>query len=397
MYYERFISQKIRRLVGQFPAVILTGARQTGKTTLLRHLFPNYRYVSLDLPTIAEMAENEPQAFFEHYRPPVIIDEVQYAPKLFRQLKVLIDTNRNKRGQFILTGSQNFLLMEKITESLAGRAGFAELDTLASAEILAARPLPFHPQKWADIVDLLVRGTFPQLWQDQGLNATEFYRSYLATYLERDVRQLAQVGSLRDFERFLRICATRSGQLTNKSELGKEVGVSQPTASQWLSILKTSNQISFLEPYFENRGKRLIKTPKLYLNDTGLLCFLLGIDKRTFSTSSALIGPIWETFVFNQIKRHLSFKTTSATVWLWRDRYKNEIDFVISHRRQLKLIEAKFSEQPTRADLQKVNTIKQQIGPTAKEALVAIPLGKGYRTKEGIMVRNAVTEKEWID
>lgn len=380
----------------QFPALILTGARQTGKTTLLKHLFPKYKYVSLDLPSIAEVAENDPTTFFETYPPPVIIDEAQYAPKLFRQLKVLIDKKRKKKGQFIVTGSQNFLLMKNITESLAGRVGFAELDTFSSLEILNGNPKAFDINKRADIIRLLTRGSFPELWEDASLDATEFYRSYLSTYLERDVRTISNIGSLKDFERFLRLCAVRSGQLVNKSELGKEVGISLPTASEWLSILQTSNQITLLEPYFENIGKRLVKTPKLYLHDTGLLCFLLGITKETFAQPTPLIGPIWETFVYNQIKRAIAFHSTSATLWLWRDQYKNEIDFIISNKGELHLIEAKFSEQPSRSEVSKVKKIQEQIGPKAIAAFVAVPLGAGYQTKESVKIINALTWKKWL-
>lgn len=397
MYFHREISDKIKHLRAQFPAVVLTGARQTGKTTLLKHLFPEYRYISLDLPTLAEMAENEPRAFFEKYPPPVIIDEAQYAPKLFRQLKVLIDRDRKKKGQFILTGSQNFLLMGNVTESLAGRAGFAELDTFSSLEILDADPKALDINKRSDIVKLLMRGSFPELWEDPTFDATEFYKSYLSTYLERDVRSISNVGSLKDFERFLRLCAARSGQLVNKSELGKEVGVSLPTANAWLSILQASNQITLLEPYFENIGKRLVKTPKLYLHDSGLLCFLLGITETTLDHSSPLMGPIWETFVFNQIKRKIAFQSTSATLWLWRDQHKNEVDFIVSHGGKLKLIEAKFSEEPLYADIVKIKKLQEQIGPKADVAWIAIPFGENYRTKVGVAVINAVTERDWLE
>lgn len=396
MYYKRDISARIKRLLEQFPAVILTGARQTGKTTLLKHLFPRHKYVSLDLPSIAEQAENEPQTFFENYSPPVIIDEAQYAPKLFRQLKVLIDKDRKKKGQFILTGSQNFLLMANITESLAGRIGFAELDTFSSVEILNSNPTAFDFKKRSEIIRLLVRGTYPELWEYPDFDKTDFYRSYLSTYLERDVRSISNVGSLNDFERFLRLCATRSGQLINKSELGKEVGISLPTANEWLSILQTSNQISLLEPYFKNIGKRLVKTPKLYLHDTGLLCFLLGINEKTFNQPSPLIGPIWETFVFNQIKRSIAFNSTAATVWLWRDQHKNEIDFLVSNEGKLKLIEAKFTERPTQLDIAKIQKIREQIGADVVASCIATPIGQNYKTKEGVKILNAVTEKQWF-
>ncbi len=212
--YYREITPRLLQLASQFPALILTGARQTGKTTLLKQIFPKHQYASLDLPSLAEQAEKEPEAFLKKFPPPVLIDEAQYAPGLFRHLKVAIDNNRELRGQFILAGSQKFNLMREIADSLAGRCVRLELEGLSVNEIFskASKPILYR-----EIIQLLVRGSLPELWKYQNIDATEYYRSYLATYLERDVRQLLHVSSLRDFERFLRICATRSGQLLNKS------------------------------------------------------------------------------------------------------------------------------------------------------------------------------------
>ena len=217
---NRSIASRIIGLATSFPAVVFTGARQVGKTTLLTSLFPNHRKVSLDLPSEAEKAEREPERFLADNPPPVLIDEVQYAPGLFRHLKVAIDSRRSDPGQFILTGSQKFTLMREVSDSLAGRVGIAELEGLSSEEISGAG-IPLDP------ITLIARGGFPELWTNSNMAVTEFYRSYLSTYLERDVRQLINVSSLRDFERFLRALAARNAQSLNKSELGRDVGISE--------------------------------------------------------------------------------------------------------------------------------------------------------------------------
>lgn len=270
--------------------VVLTGARQTGKTSTVRRLFPHHSFVSLDLPTEAEQAEKEPHRFLQRHPPPVIIDEVQYAPGLFRHLKAEVDANRAAYGQFLLTGSQKFTLMANVSDSLAGRADIMELETLSYAEMRAALPQ-------FQVAEAMVSGGFPELHANPEIGPVAFYHSYLATYLERDVRSLAHVGSLRDFERFLRACALRSANLLNKADLARDVGISPSTANQWLSILEASGQIALLEPWFSNRTRSITKSPKLYLADTGLLCALLNIRSVADLGQSPAIGAIWETFV----------------------------------------------------------------------------------------------------
>lgn len=270
MWIPRDIEPRLLRSARTRPVVVLTGARQTGKTSTFRRLFPNHKFISLDLPTEAEQAEKEPQSFLRRHSPPVIIDEVQYAPGLFRYLKVAVDASRTHNGQFLLTGSQKFTLMKSVSESLAGRADIAELETLSLAEIRAALPQTV-------LENAIVRGGFPELQANPDIDGMAFYNSYLATYLQRDVRSLANVGSLRDFERFLRACALRSANLLNKADLARDVGIAPSTANHWLSVLEASGQIVLLEPWFSNRTKSIVKSPKLYLADTGLLCALLNI------------------------------------------------------------------------------------------------------------------------
>src|SRR5207244_6330748 len=235
-----------------------------------RRLFPEHQFVSLDLTTESEQAEKEPESFLREHPGPVIIDEVQYAPGLFRYLKVAVDASRNRHGQFLLTGSQRFTLMKSVSESLAGRADIAELETLSLAEIQAALPKT-TPE------EAIVRGGFPELHADSDIDHVAYYNSYIATYLERDVRSLANVGSLRDFERFVRACALRSANLLNKADLARDVGISPSTANQWLSMLEASGQVQLLEPWFSNRTKSIVQSPKLYISHPGLPCSVLNI------------------------------------------------------------------------------------------------------------------------
>lgn len=394
MYYKREITSKIKRMAETFPALIITGARQTGKTTLIKKIFPNYKYVSLDLPSNADMAENDPDSFFSNYPPPLIIDEAQYAPNLFRQLKVLIDKDKTKKGQFIVSGSQNFLLMDNVVESLAGRIAVCELDTFSSKEILENNKDIIDIDNKKNIIKLLLRGTFPELWENTKINSNDFYHSYLSTYIQRDIRSIIKVASLSDFEKFLRICATQSGQLINKSIISKKMGLSLPTINSWLSILQTSKQISILEPYFKNLGKRIIKTPKLYFHDTGLMCFLLGITKETFKNQNPSVGQVWETFVFNQIKRAILFNSTSSTMWFWQNKDHDEVDFLIDKNNKINIIEAKFSENISDKTFLKLNKIKNIL--KAEEIIIAKPTGKTFKSKKNITLLNAVSNKNWI-
>ena len=295
MWIPRDVETRLRRSVRTRPVVVLTGARQTGKTSTLRRLFPEHGFVSLDLPTEAEQAEKEPDAFLARHPAPVIIDEVQYAPGLLRHLKAAVEARRSARGQYLLTGSQKFTLMRGISESLAGRVDVVELETLSFAEIRGALPR-------TRLESAIVRGGFPELHASREIDVVAFYNSYLATYLERDVRSLANVGSLRDFERFLRACALRSANLPNKADLARDVGISPSTANQWLSMLEASGQAVLLEPWFSNRTKSIIKSPKLYLADTGLLCALLNIRSEQALRASPSAGAVWETFVFAQLR-----------------------------------------------------------------------------------------------
>lgn len=381
MIFNRLLEERVRGLAATFPAVVLTGARQVGKTTLLRRLFPTHAYVSLDLPSEAQLAELEPDSFLARYPGPLLIDEVQYAPKLFRHLKVAIDSDRSTVGRFILTGSQKFSLMKEVSDSLAGRVAILELEGLSCQELAAQGEIP----PWSD---LLWMGSYPGVWANRDISPIEFYRSYLATYLERDVRQLINITSLRDFERFLRACAARSGQTLNKTELGRDVGITEKTVTQWLSVLCASNQVSLLEPFFTNVTKRLTKSPKLYINDTGLLCFLLGLSKDSISAYSG-VGSIWESFVYSELRKLREAYAIESSLWFYRDASQREVDFIIDWKGKLTLIEAKWSETPLAADMHALRTVATLFGERVASRIVAcraarsFPIGEGVRALSG--------------
>ena len=354
MWIEREIEPAVRRSARTRPVVVLTGARQTGKTSTLLRLFPNHSFVSLDLPTEAEQAEKEPGSFLRRHPAPAIIDEVQYAPGLFRHLKVAVDRNRAQNGQFLLTGSQKFTLMKSVSESLAGRADILELETLSFAEMQAAL-------RETTLDTAIVRGGFPELYANREIDHVAFYNSYLATYLERDVRSLANVGSLRDFERFLRACALRSANLLNKADLARDVGIAPSTANHWLSALEASGQVVLLEPWFSSRTKSIVKSPKLYLADTGLLCALLNIRSEDALHQSPAAGAIWETFVFAQLRARERRAGRSGGLFFWRDRTR-EVDFVIDAGGRLELLEAKWNELPNESDAGNIEFVRKVIG-----------------------------------
>lgn len=338
MWIQRDFSEKILTFATQYPIIVVMGARQVGKSSLIKKIFPHYNYISLDLPSDSEFAEQDPENFLKTYQYPLIIDEIQYAPKLFRWIKKIVDENPKLKGAFILSGSQKFTLMSGIQESLAGRAMIVDILPLSLHEIFS------HSQM--DLTKILLRGGLPALYADETMDSFNYYRSYMATYLERDVKEILNVSSLRDFERFIRICAYRTSSLINKADMARDVGVSPVTINQWLSVLETSNQVKILEPWFTNKSKSIIKTPKLYFCDTGLLTFLLNIkDEETFS-ASPLKGALWENFVFCEIYKQLTLEGLESSLFFWRDRHK-EVDFIIDRGGALDLIEVKWNSSPS--------------------------------------------------
>jgi predicted AAA+ superfamily ATPase len=342
MWIPRDVVGLLRSTAKQRPAILLTGSRQAGKTSLLAHTFPSHGYVSLDLPSVAEEAEQSGQQFLDRHPPPVIVDEVQYAPQLFRYLKHDIDRHRRENGRYLLTGSQKFQLMQGVSESLAGRVSIVELHSLSLREI---ETFVGEPIDRKELIEWMWRGGYPELVAES-LPPGRFYADYVATYLERDVRQVVQVRSLRDFDRFLRLCALRTGQLLSMNALAADVGVATNTIRSWLSVLEASSIVVMLPPYARNLGKRLVKTPKLYFLDTGLACFLVGLDSPRALAASGHLGAMFETLVLGQIVRRFANRGETSSLCFYRDHHGHEVDFVVPVGEKLRLIECKWSETP---------------------------------------------------
>jgi predicted AAA+ superfamily ATPase len=354
MWIIRKYEKTLKALSEQFPAVVVTGARQVGKTALVQKVFPDYTYVTLDIPAVAAQAENHPEAFLKNHPEPLIIDEVQYAPSIFRYLKVAIDRNKNP-GRFILTGSQHFLLMQGVSESMAGRCGIINMLNLSSREIQES--VGEYSEN-----DYLITGGYPELYAKPEIDFHFWCSSYLATYLERDVRNILNVGSLRDFDRFLRAVAIRTSQILSYSDLARDVGISPNTAKKWISVLQASGQIVLLEPYYRNLGKRLVKSPKLYMCDTGLALFLMGFENFEAVINHPIIGAIWETHVVMQVIKHFQALGKNKPLWFWRTIHGAEVDLLIEQGGLFIAVEAKFSENPDVKAMKGINALKKLYG-----------------------------------
>ncbi len=338
MWITRKYEETLKALFAQFPAVVISGARQVGKTALVRHVFPDINYLSLDFPALAAQAEHNPEGFFREHGFPLIIDEAQYAPPLFRYLKAMVDADR-RPGRLILTGSQVFPLMQGISESLAGRCGVLTVMNLATAELRS-----FQDGGMFHEGDFLFKGGYPELHAQAGLSPQFWYGAYLATYLERDVRNILNVGSIRDFDRFLRAVAARTGQILSYSDLARDVGIAPNTAKKWISVLQTSGQVLLLEPYFRNIGKRLVKSPKLYLCDTGLAAFLMGFESWQAVERHPAVGALWETHVVMEVVKSFAARGKGIPLWFWRTAWGAEVDLLIERDGRFMAIECKYAE-----------------------------------------------------
>lgn len=387
MWIRRELQSTLQSVARTFPVTVLTGPRQVGKTSLAARAFPDHGYVTLDLATTAEMAESLPEEFLRRHPPPVVIDEVQYAPGLFRHLKTAVDARAGDdggKGLFVLTGSQSFPHMEGVAESLAGRAAVLPLLGLSGAEWSAS--LVGAP----DWTRFLWAGSFPALWAELAgaPERNRWYQGYVATYLERDVRNLLNVGSLRDFERFLRAAATRCGQLLNMSEMGRDVGISTSTARQWTSVLQASGQIVLLEPYHRSLGKRLAKSPKLYFTDTGLAAFLMGLGDPAAVHTCPMAGALFENHVVGQWLRWRHWHQPAASLWFWRDQSGREVDLLIETGGRLIAIECKLTACPDRGDLRGLLALRRFYGEEAIGAsYVACAAPSPFHIAEGVEAR----------
>jgi predicted AAA+ superfamily ATPase len=394
-YIERSIEPVLKRAVKEFPAMVLVGPRQSGKTTLLKHLFSErYQYVSLEPPDVRMAATEDPRGFIEMYPPPVIFDEVQYAPDLLPYIKEKIDAKREKYGQYLVTGSQNLLVMERVTESLAGRSAILRLLPLTRREAEG------HPQKqlpWesarhgtekekfssSDLWKDFLRGGYPELTAHPKRDAALWHSAYIQTYLERDVRLLRQVGDLTQFQNFLRALATRSAQLLQLSEISRDLGIALNTAKAWISVLEATYQVIVLRPYFANVGKRLVKTPKVYFTDVGTLCHLAGLRDTQHAASGPMGGAIFETAAISEIFKTLMHRGIEPQLYFYRTSAGIEVDIVVEFGSRLVPLEVKLSSTPRPAMASSIKTFREDfkekaaLGYILHTGSVQLPLGPG--------------------
>lgn len=393
-YIPRALENILSKAASQFPAVVVTGPRQSGKTTLLRHMFGDtHAFVSVETSDVRSAAIADPRGFLDEFPPPVIIDEIQYAPELLSYIKERIDENRSIVGQFILTGSQNLLLSSNVNETLSGRVAVLNLLPLSLRETqrrIGSR-LAWESHRRVKLSALtskklwtaILRGGFPELVANPRRDLALWHASYIQTYLERDVRTLRQLGDLTSFQAFLRLLAAQSGQLFNMASFSRDLGIAVNTVKSWLSILEATFQIVILRPYHANVGKRLVKTPKIYFADTGTLCHLAGLKDETHAAKGPMGGVLFETAVLAEIRRTLTHRGEIPGLYFWRTSIGSEVDFVIDTADGLVPIEVKLAATPRqemakgivafRADMKK----RAAPGYVVHSGNTRIPLGDG--------------------
>lgn len=331
----REIGDQLKIMAGKMPILSITGPRQSGKTTLARMTFPDYDYVNLESPDTYEAAVSDPRLFLTQFSKGLIIDEVQRLPKLFSYIQTISD-ERNRPGEYVLTGSQNFLMSERISQSLAGRVFVSHLLPLSLSELRLAGLLPERPDP------MILKGFYPRV-HHMDIDPDHFYPSYTQTYVERDVRQIVNVSSLLMFQRFLRLAAGRVGQIVNYNSISNDLGVDLKTVKSWFSILEASFVVFFVQPHFRNFSKRILKTPKLYFYDTGLVCSLLGIRKEEEISSHWAKGALFENLVMADLMKNFFNRAQTPPIFYWRDSTGNEVDCLIDHQNRIHCIEIKSS------------------------------------------------------
>lgn len=385
MYVERTLKWPLAAASRQFPVILIPGPRQVGKTTLLRHASgAERRYVTLDDPQARTLANDDPGLFLQRFAPPVLIDEIQYAPELLPHIKMIVDS-RQQPGDFWLTGSQQFHLMQGVSESLAGRVGIVNLLGFSRRELAGHSEWiePFLPGDFEtgagdqplglmDLYGAIWRGSLPRIALDAEVDRDLFYGSYVQTYLQRDVRALANVGDEMAFTKFLRATAARTGQLLNLADMARDVDVSPNTAKNWLSILKSSGIIYLLEPYYSNVTKRLVKTPKMYFLDTGLAAYLTEWSSPETLEAGAMSGAILESWAVAEVIRSYWHAGRQAPIYFYRDKELREIDLVIFRDGTLYPIEIKKTTAPTKKDIRNFSVLAQLDVPRGPGAVLCL-------------------------
>lgn len=353
-YIERDIENEIKDMANSYPVVTLIGPRQSGKTTLAKHLFPEKKYYTLESADIRSLAEMDPRQFLDDYKNGMIIDEIQRLPQLLSYIQEYVDENPNEKGQFILTGSHQLELQAAITQSLAGRTALLSLLPLSLNETR-------HLTTDWNLDHFLLSGGYPRIYRDD-LNPTKAYRNYLHTYVERDVRSMINIKDISLFEKCLKLCAGRIGQIINYQSLASEIGISYHTVENWLSILEASFIIFRLQPYFENFGKRLIKSPKLYFTDVGFAAYMLGIESEIHISRDPLRGGLFENLVILELMKTRLNKGLEPQLYFFRDQHGNEVDVIYKSANTLIPIEIKAAQTFNNSFLKGIDYFNKLIG-----------------------------------
>lgn len=358
----RQLANKVLEMAQKFPIVSLTGPRQSGKTTLLKYLLPDYQYVSLENPITRRFAVDDPIGFLNTYSSKVIFDEIQRVPELFSYLQTKVDESR-QMGQFIISGSQNFVLMQHISQSLAGRVAILRLLPLSLVEQKTNEISLQTPAEW------ILKGGYPALY-DRNLSPDDLFPSYIETYVQRDVRELLNIRDLSSFQTFLGLCAGRIGQLLNLSSLAAETGISVPTAKAWLSLLESSYIIYLLQPHHENFNKRLVKSPKLYFYDTGLACNLLRINTEQQVFTYYQRGSLFENAIITNLIKNRLNNGKRPHFYFWQDSNKNEVDLLETTGNEVHLFEMKYTQSPLSEHLKNMSLYREFSKKTGNNYLI---------------------------
>ncbi|MEA2564621.1 MAG: uncharacterized protein QOH06_6125 [Acidobacteriota bacterium] len=391
----RALETALHGVARQYPVVTLTGPRQSGKTTLVREAFPGHAYASLEEPDVREFALADPRGFLGQFADRVILDEVQRAPDLFSYIQSIVDRD-DVPGRYILSGSQNFLLLRSIGQSLAGRSAVLHLLPLSLAELEGRQPFPLEAlgkeipggsrESSPDFADVLFRGFYPRI-HDKGLDPSTWHSGYYQTYIERDVREVLNVGDIEAFGRFVRLCAGRNGQLLNLSSLANDCGITHTTARRWISILEASFLVLLLRPYHANFGKRLIKSPKLYFIDTGLLCYLLRIQSPEDLRLHGSRGSIFESFVVADLLKNFLNRGREADLYFWRDSTGHEIDVVIDRGRERVAVEIKSAQTVAEDFFVGIDFWRKLVGDLEAPSALIYGGGRSFR-RSGVAVQS---------